>query len=115
MLKTSAFTNGKPVKWSSKCFGSNVATAKFNDAKTAIEISVTSSDPQLADGEKVCEDAYMFGTAPHVNWFNRIVAEPIKPVVTSQFTVDLPADITDAEQWDITNKGKSWKVCFNID
>jgi hypothetical protein len=107
MLKSSVFANGKPVKWSSKCFGSNVATAKYNADKTAVEISVTSSDPQLADGEKICEDAYMIGTAPHTNWFNSIIAEPVKPIVSSSFTLNLPADVTAAEYWDIDNKGKS--------
>ncbi len=107
MLKAPVFTNGKPVKWSSKCFSSNVATAKFNADKTAIEVSVTSSGPQIPEGEKICEDAYMLGTAPSSKWFNAIIAEPVKPVVTSTFTVELPADTTDAEFWDISNKGKS--------
>lgn len=104
MLKASAFANGKPVKWSSKCFGSNVATAKYNADKTAIDISVTSSGPIL-DGQKLCEDAYFVGTTSSFNFLTAVFAEPVKPVVTSTWTLAIPSDVTDAEQWDIANKG----------
>jgi hypothetical protein len=101
--------NGKPVKWSTKCFSSNVASAKYSTDGTAIEITLVSSGPlplSTAD-QHLCEDAYYLGTAAVVNPLNPVFAEAKnpKPAVTTQWTLSLPTDLSDAERWDVEHKG----------
>ncbi|RYH15253.1 hypothetical protein EON65_32055 [archaeon] len=70
-----------------------------------MEITITSTKPVIPSGSAKCTDLYMTLSASAMEWFNEIEATKLKNTVTTTLTLELPADVTDAEYWDINTKG----------
>jgi hypothetical protein len=96
----SSLNPSKPTySWSAPCFAQNTAVfSKSNDGKT-LNLEVTSSSPVSL----TCSDLYAAFTVSTVAISTEIKSSR-NPVVTNIALV-VPEDVTDAELWDIDNKG----------
>lgn len=92
---------GESVTWSSPCFGENVGTATYAADKKSVAINIVSSKPLTVTE---CHDTYMSGTTSAIVVKTKISSNKLSQVTTS-YTLELPADITPAEYWDIDTKG----------
>lgn len=104
---TSLYSGSESVIWSSKCFVQNTGYMTISDDKTHIDLTVESEKPVAIDGNSAlekCEDFYMFACAATHQDF---VISPKRGVglVSSKVTIELPVNVTDAEWFDINNKG----------
>lgn len=89
-------------QFSSPCFDSNtVSTSKSLDGMT-YTISIRSSSPTTTDA---CTDDYAFITTS-VHTFKAVKQKSSSDTyMTTLTTLSLPADITEAEQWDVDTNG----------
>ena len=96
----SALMSGEEVSWSSPCFSSNTATAHLNQDTAEITITITSSNDGATSSP--CSEEYVFLTA-NIFSINHVFRGGI-----SQFVLEVPADSTEAEMWDIENNFWDW-------
>lgn len=94
MIQGRVLPDGADVTWSSKCFAENTATAKTQSDGT-VQIVLTSSAPV----SETCSDLYWLLTVTGHQEFE------VKVAGDSTFTWTLPADVTEAEKWDLATKG----------
>ena len=102
----SLYDQRNAVTWPSKCFSQNSGYMSVSDDRSRIIITIESDEPtetQLTSSVEKCTDFYMFAcAAAHQD----IVVHPTHDMlVTTEVTILLPANITDAEWFDIDNKG----------
>jgi hypothetical protein len=83
-----------PTKWSASCFAENSAVAS-TQSDGSIKITVTSGVPKT----DTCYDHYLLMTNTGI--------DRLKIVSTGEtsFVYKVPADLTDAEKWDLNQKG----------
>lgn len=95
--QASVLMTGEEVSWSSPCFSSNTATAQLNPDTSEITITITASN----DGNTFtpCSEEYVFLTA------NLFSINHVLRGGTARFVLNVPVDATEAEMWDIENKG----------
>lgn len=96
------FPTGKTAEWSSPCFQSNLGRASYSADGKTVDIKITSSKP-VQEGS--CSDSYMTITSGALVTRTKIESSKLNPVVFTSITLELPADLTEGEQWDIDNKG----------
>lgn len=77
----------------------------YNSNKSAVDITVVSSQPTIPSGSARCDDNYMILSTAAVKWFNTITATKTQKTVTTSLSLSLPEDTTEAEFWDMDEKG----------
>jgi len=94
-FKGAAKKDAAPVSWSSRCFTSNsaVATVRTSNSWT---VTVTTTGSPVSEG---CEDNYLFMTVTGARYIT------IDQAGSMDVIWSIPSEATDAEKWDIDNKG----------
>jgi len=93
---------GSPSVWESNCFKTNKATMVKSEDGKQLEINIASTLPTAL--KTACSEEYLILSAfvmkvVHVNSIG------LQPVVNTQILIDIPEDATDAELWDLDEKG----------
>jgi len=107
MLSATVFIDKPAVQWSTKCWGKNAAsvTQFANESGVFLAVKIIASQPTSLFKE--CEDVYMIGCTSVIDFGEEIrwiAIEPL-PIKTIEFYMEVPADITEAEQWDMDTNG----------
>ena len=104
-LKGTMYEKKEPISWKSKCFDSNIGEIEISNDRTQILVKVQSMNPvrETPLTKTECLDFYLVAcTSTSVD----VVISPTNQEhVITQVVMELPSDITDAEWFDIDNKG----------
>lgn len=91
--------DGPKITWATSCFANNEAFVTRDG--NMLNVAVTSSGALAED----CEDHYMTLCTSIIDRATPITTSGGDSIVSTVYSLTIPDDVTDAELWDIDNKG----------